>query len=105
MPAKVGTAGIRAKRACKRQFGKYETSVSAFLAGLTIVEREACETAIAPCCGSFRNCRAGDAYTCIFEALQGRQEVRQAQLRSGRGQKPLWGLQHHVRSQRDVLLR
>lgn len=69
-PTQAGKVGKRVKKTCKKQIGKCQSSVSGFCAQPNLtVPREACEAAILPCCSSFRNCNAGEAYDCIGDAL------------------------------------
>ncbi len=69
-PTRAGKVGKRVKKTCRKQIDKCQSSVSSFCAQPNLtVPREACEAAILPCCSSFRNCNAGEAYDCIGDAL------------------------------------
>lgn len=70
-PASVraGKAGKRAKKACKRQIGQCEGSVSTFCANPFFEDPAACEAVLAPCCQSFKDCKARGAYDCILAGI------------------------------------
>jgi hypothetical protein len=68
--AKAGKAGRRAKKTCKKQIDKCQSSVTSFCGQPNLnVSQEVCEAAILPCCSSFKRCKAGTAYDCIVAAL------------------------------------
>ena len=62
---RAGKVSRKVKRTCKRQIGQCQSSVASFCAEAP----EGCEEAIAPCCASFKGCKAGAVYACIFDAL------------------------------------
>lgn len=63
--ASAGKVAKKVKRTCKRQIGQCQSSVASFCAGAPA----GCEEAMAPCCASFKGCKAGAVYACIFAAL------------------------------------
>jgi len=64
-PARAGKAGKKAKKKCKRQIGQCESSIATVCSG----GPAGCEEVLAPCCSSFKNCKAGAAYQCIADGL------------------------------------
>ena len=68
-PARAGKAGKRAKKACKRQIGQCEGSVRTFCANPFFEDPAACEAVLFPCCQQFKNCKAKEAYDCMFAGL------------------------------------
>ncbi len=69
-PAPAGKAGKKARKACRRQVGQCETSVTAFCSDFPALDPEECEAAFRPCCASFQNCAAGKVQECWDEALE-----------------------------------
>jgi hypothetical protein len=65
----AGKVGRKAKRACRKQTGMCESSVTEFCAGVLPFSQEACEAALLTCCQSFKGCDAGDAFTCLTAGL------------------------------------
>lgn len=69
-PAPAGKASKKAKKACKRQVGQCESSVTTFCTDFPALDPEECEAAFRPCCASFQNCAAGKVQECWVEALE-----------------------------------
>ena len=69
-PTQARTAGKKARKACKRQVGQCETSVTTFCTDFPALDPEECEAAFRPCCASFQNCAAGKVQECWVEALE-----------------------------------
>jgi hypothetical protein len=68
-PARAGKVGKRAKKACRRQIGQCEGSVSTFCANPFFEDPEACEAVLSPCCQQFKNCKARGAYDCMLAGI------------------------------------
>ena len=69
-PAHAGKAGKKARKACRRQVGQCETSVTTFCSDFPALDPEECEAAFRPCCASFQNCAAGKVQKCWVDALE-----------------------------------
>lgn len=64
-PARAGKAETKAKKKCKRQIGQCESSITS----LCTEGPAECVEVLAPCCRSFKGCKAGPAYQCIVDGL------------------------------------